>query len=317
MDFKSCSVDLLSIDQDDGTYSISTRDDVEDLVPSINKIGLIAPVILQETSGRFRIICGFRRIKACGQLGWSKIDSRVLSAGTTHPECTQLAIADNSMQRRLDLLETSRALNLLADCFNDDDQLVRAAKILKLPDNITAIDKIREIRRLPREIQENVLQENISLTVALSLGKMESSAGMALAGLFARINASLNKQREILTLITEISLREDISVPDLIRTSVIQDIVTNSDMDRNRKTAKLRSCLKQRRYPAICNAEKEFEKNLRLLKLGSGISLIPPPHFEGQYYTLRLLFKNLPELAEHKKTLDRIMDDSAFEKILQ
>ena len=82
-----------------------------------------------------------RRIKACRQLGWAKIDSRMLSASITHFECTQLAIADNSTQRPLNLIEISRALNLLAGCFNDDEQLVRAAKALNLPDTEQAFEK--------------------------------------------------------------------------------------------------------------------------------------------------------------------------------
>lgn len=317
MDFKACNVHLRSIDLDDDSYRISTGDDVDDLVLSISTAGLIAPPLLMESSEKFKIICGFRRIKACMELGWSKIDCRLMDAAVTSFECTQLAIADNSMQRKLNLLETSRALNLLANCFNNDEQLLQAAKTLNLPDNITALNKIKEICLLPREIQENVLQENISLVVALSLGKMESNAGIALAGLFTNLKASLNKQREIVTLITEISLREAISVQDLINTPVVREIVNHPDMDRNLKTAKIRFYLKQRRYPALCNAEKKFKKNLKLLKLKSGINLIPPPNFEGQYYTLKLSFKNLSELAGRRKALDQIMDNPALKKILQ
>ncbi len=71
----------------------------------------------------------------------------------------------------------------------------------------------------------------------------------------------MNKQRKILTLITEISSREEISVQDLINAPVVQDMVADPELGRNQKTAKLRFYLKQRRYPAICKAEKEFEKN--------------------------------------------------------
>ncbi len=317
MAFKACSVNLASIDEEDRTYRISTWDNTDDLVLSIDKTGLIAPPVLQETSGKLRIICGFRRITASRQLGLSEIDSRLLSAHNTHFECAQLAIADNSMQRPLNLIEISRALNLLAGCFNDDAQLVKAARALNLPDNIGAIHKIKKISRLPRKIQDNLLSENISLPVALTLEKMETNDGLAINDLFIKLRASLNKQREIVTLITEISSREEISVQDLINVPVVQDVVADPELDRNQKTAKLRFYLKQRRYPAICKAEKEFEKEIKCLKLGSGISLLPPPHFESQYYTLKLSFKNLSEIIRHKETLNRIVDDPALEKLLR
>ncbi len=63
MAFKACSVNLTSIDEKDRTYRISTWDNTDDLVLSIKKTGLIAPPVLQETSGKLKIICGFRRIQ--------------------------------------------------------------------------------------------------------------------------------------------------------------------------------------------------------------------------------------------------------------
>ncbi len=90
---------------------------------------------------------------------------------------------------------------------------------------------------------------------------------------------------------------------DLINVPVVQDVVADPELDRNQKTAKLRFYLKQRRYPAICKAEKEFEKEIKCLKLGSGISLLPPPHFEGHIIPLNCRLKIFLKLEGTRKHL--------------
>jgi hypothetical protein len=127
---------------------------------------------------------------------------------------------------------------------------------------------------------------------------------------------SLNKQKEILTLVKEISLREDIPIPKVIKTDRVQKILTNEDIDRNQKIRKIRIYLKQRRFPVITAAENKFENQLKKLKLGSGTKLIPPDNFEGTTYILKLFFKNLNELKDRQSSIDALIKNPSLRKIL-
>ncbi len=82
---------------------------------------------------------------------------------------------------------------------------------------------------------------------------------------FETLKLSLNKQKEILTIVKEISLREDIPILKVIKTDRVQKILSNEDLDRNQKIRKIRIYLKQRRFPVITAAEKEFENQLKNL----------------------------------------------------
>jgi hypothetical protein len=152
--------------------------------------------------------------------------------------------------------------------------------------------------------------------MALELGRLQLEAGECLAKLFQTLTLSLNKQREILSLVKEISLREDISILKVLENDILQKILTNKNLDRNQKIREIRIYLKQRRFPVITAAEKEFEKHVKKLKLGSGTILIPPDNFEGTTYILKLFFKNLIELKDRKASFDALIKNPSLNKIL-
>ena len=150
------AISMDDIDAGDLTYRITTRSDVEDLLGSIQKIGLIQPPVLAGGSGH-AIVCGFRRIAACRKLGWTRITARVLEKTTDRFKIAQLSIADNALQRSLNLVETSRALNLLDDFGPDNQQRREAAEALGLPVNRSVVPAIKKVCRLPLPIQEGIL----------------------------------------------------------------------------------------------------------------------------------------------------------------
>ena len=94
-------------------------------------------------------------------------------------------------------------------------------------------------------------------------------------------------------------------------------IITHRDLDRGQKSRKLRSYLRQRRYPRIDAAEKTFEIHRKNLKLGSDIKLIPPKDFEATSYGLNLTFTNLEHLKTLQNRLNTIIQQPDFKKILE
>ena len=96
----------------------------------------------------------------------------------------------------------------------------------------------------------------------------------------------------------------------------MKKILHDTELNRNQKTQQLRITLKQRRFPALTQAEKTFEKQLKALKLNNDTRLIPPKYFEGLTYSLVLNFKNMSELNAHQKILNHLVDHPAMEKIL-
>ncbi len=311
------TISLADIDSDDRTFQITTRSDNEELLGSIQQVGLIQPPVLIANSAGHTIVCGFRRIAACRQSGWSRITAGFLGKTVDRFKAAQLSIADNAFQRSLNLVETSRGLKLLDDFGPDDQQIKDAAEVLGLPTSRSVAADIKTICRLPLPVQEGILMNTIDLSMALELGGLDPTDAEGMVWLFEQLKVGLNRQRELLLLLKEIAKREDTAIPQLFAEKSLQEILRNAEMDRAVKRQKIRSYLRQRRFPAITKAESDYRKRVKQLKLGSRIGLIPPKDFEGNTYSLTLHFHNRQELSDLKKRLDKIMQHPALGKILE
>lgn len=317
MRFKIKTVPLSCIDSEDNTYRITTKTKLDDLINSINKVGLInSPLLIEKKGSAFISVCGFCRIEACRYLGWAALEAKILDSDTSRLQCAKIAIADNGLQRQLNLIEKSKALSMLSSFYKDSISLSKAASALGLPENPSLIEKIKNICRLPLSIQDCILSNTISLSMAVELSMLEQDAGILLTNIFYEFKLSLNKQKEIITLIKEITFRENISMMEVLRKYDFSDILNREDIDRTQKTQKIRAYLKQRRFPEITRAKREFENNVKELKLGKGIKLIPPADFEGQTYMLNLRFNTIKELQERAVKLNNIVKNPILEKIL-
>ncbi len=309
-------VPLKLINQEDKTFQITAESSFEAVADSIARIGLLhSPVLLRADSG-YQIISGFRRIMAYRALERNEIEARILEPDTDKKDCINIAIADNSMQRPLNPIEASRALVLLSSVYPENSDLCRAASFLRLPVNPSLVLKTLRLSFLGPEIQEGVISDIISMTMALELGKLDNASAIEMIRLFGNLKLGLNKQREILTIVKEIAFRERISVEDVLSSPEYQQILSNENWDRSKKTVQLRHCLKRRRYPSITKAELEFEKNLKTLKLGSRIKLVPPRDFEGTTFSFELNFSNINELKCHLSFLTELSSSPFLKNII-
>jgi len=315
MHFKEKKIALAFINSADKTFCITTRTEIDSLATSIQEIGLITLPILKEKDAKFIIVSGFRRIAACKLLGFAHIKVRLLSSELLNSEtgdltAIKIAVAENALQRPLNLIEQARAVHLLGEHFEDDATLARGVSGLGLPENPSIIKKLKDLYGFSSPLQEYVLNNTLSLTIALKLGAMDKPSGIAFADLFDELKTSLNKQREIINLTREIGLLEDSSILEVLRESGLNKIIKDKDIDRAKKTAKIRFYLKQKRFPVITDYEKKFKKLIKGLRLGNGIKFVPPKNFEGNTYKITIDFKNHAELEERQSILNRIINEN-------
>jgi hypothetical protein len=228
----------------------------------------------------------------------------------------RLAIAENALQRSLNLIETSRCLQKLSLYITNNRQLAESASSLELPRNPAIIDKIKSLGLLPQPIQRSILADTISLAMAKELESLEADCAIAFTRLFDQLKIGLNKQKEIVTLVKEIARREGLSMQEVMKDNHFIKIMAHPDLDRGQKSRKLRSYLRQRRYPRLAAAEKKFEIHRKNLNLGNDIKLIPPKEFEATTYGLNLTFTNLEHLKSLQARLAKIIQQPDFKNII-
>lgn len=323
MAYETKRVAIAHIDCGHDAYRISTDRNLDLLKRSLATVGLInVPLLIaaESPSGKstsYRIVCGFRRIAAAIALNWEHLTANILDKETAPLECACLSISDNISQRKLNLIEESRALRLLGRHLPDESQLARVSAEMGLAENRNYIAKVKPLCDYPQSLQKAILNGTIALAMASQLGEMDVDQGAALVWFFENLQLNLNQQRTFLTLLKEISTLEDTDIQTVLKCAPIQTISNDDSLDRPGRRRQIETHLKKRRFPAISKAEAEFETRRKRLKLGQGVDLIPPPSFEGTSYSLRLSFQNLTQFQACQKVVAGLGDDPEFKAILE
>jgi hypothetical protein len=240
----------------------------------------------------------------------------VLAGDVSRARCVRIAVADNALQRTLNIVEVSNALALLETCFESADEVIFEAVLAGLPVDRKRMEQIKPLRGLPFSIREGILAESIAVPVARRMADMPRDEALAFADIFLAANCSLNKQREIILLVEEIAARDGESVVDILSKDFVGDIVRDPSADKNAKARELRSRLRKVRYPNISAAEMAFASGVGTLGLPPQMRLSPPKDFEGGVYSFVLDFKNLEELKACRDKLEEVLNGPQIGKIL-
>lgn len=307
MDFKITPVSLDRINTGDHTYRITTKTEKDELALSISAIGLLQPPVLMKNRHGYTVVCGFRRIQACTSLNIAKIPARILDAHYPKIACAQMAISDNSSQRLLNIVEQSRAYALVSRFADRSTAWRGIVESAGLASNQTAIDRILPVAGMPDALQDAILEGSIALPVALSINRLKTDDARILCNFFKQVGAGLNIQRELLALVSDISLRDDIPIAMLLEQSDLTDIMCNADFSNPQKVQYLRMNLKAKRYPELSKAEASFKQELKALDLNPRVQINPPQFFEGTSYRLCLRIDSRRQLKFLQSELDKLV----------
>ncbi len=308
-------VPLADIDLGDERFRITTQRESGDLQASIRRFGLRTPPLVTPVGAGFIIVNGFRRVSACREMGWKSTPARVLPTASAY-ECALTAVAENSLERPLNLIETSRALNLLEQTAPEGRIPDADASALGLPTHPSVAVRLKLLCRMPVDVQDGVLDGTISFAMACELSRLEEDLGIAFASLFRRLKPSLNKQREIVSLVSEIAGRENVDPRQVLEECGLTQVIGSPGTDRNQQIHGIRRQLRLRRFPSLAAAEHNFFVLRQRLKLGAALQLAPPRDFEGTGFTLALSFQTIEEVVHLRAKLDELIDHPDFKTLL-
>jgi len=306
MDFDVRPVSLDQIETTDQTFKISTTTDKTELALSISAIGLLQPPVLIENGPRFTIVCGFRRIDACDKLRFPNLPARILDPDCSSIECVQIAIADNTFQRPLNVVEQSRAFALIQQFADPSASWIRIAETVGLPASPAAMDRIMPVAQMPPALRESILSGRLALPVALQINRLPTADTMALGNFFDTITTGLNVQRELLDLIVDISRRDGVSVAGLVQQDDVVGILTDEATAAPQKIQLLRQLLKMKRFPTLSQAEANYRQMLKSVRLDTRVQIQPPRFFEGKSYRVTMTVESRRQLKTLQLELDKL-----------
>lgn len=314
------TIPLEQIDVLDGTFSVNFMADLRRLRSSIEEIGLIQPVLLRARGDGYQIVCGFRRISIMQALGHGEIESRVLKEKEMDDyNLFSISLHDNITTRELNTVEKSIALDKLVHHFKIDSSIVvnTFLPLFSLEPNEKILNTYVSLAQMEDQVKEYVLKEEVSRSNIRRFLTMTSEDRMAVLSMIIPLRLGENHLREILTLLEEISRRDQLTLRDIMGRQEIQAVLSRPELTPSQKTERVKKVLMGLRYPRMRRLEEGFEKTRKQLSLPSKVSLGHPPYFEGKGMRIEFEFETLEEYRSMLSSLSRLADQEKFQEMIQ
>lgn len=155
---------------------IFSSEKLKELAISIRKNGLLQPIIVREkisSNGKFQIIAGERRWRACKSLGFNKIDAIIKNLDDR--ESLELALIENIQRSDLTLLEEAEGYQKLIDEFNYTQEELSE----KIGKSRSHIANMLRLLGLPFALKEMLNDGLISMGHARALLSLEDPISIA------------------------------------------------------------------------------------------------------------------------------------------
>src|SRR3989339_120087 len=314
-------VSIEDINLNDHRFVFSYPLSYQRLYNSIKEIGLISPVLLRGEGSPYQVIDGLQRILACQKARVPSIEALI------YPEDSldelggfHLAIHLNIHNRSLNPIEKAIILYKLLNQFQIDPEKIiqHYMPLLELPPARKVFKNFLLLNSMEEELKLAIAKGEFAVELDWEISKFSPSERQVLFRLGRDLKLGINKMREIIRYLEEISLRDGTPLVSLLTAEEVQRVLAQERMTIPQKGEKLRQIVKEKRYPQLSKLEKTFSEGLKKLRLPPDLKLTPPPFFEGDKLTLKAQF-NSPEAlkdlaltlleAAEKETLQRLLED--------
>lgn len=315
---KYARVRLDAIDVADQSYCLAPHGDAAFLISSIREAGVINPPILQKKKNGFRIVVGFKRLRILQTLKVAEVDAFVVEAAESDLDVLLLAVRDRTSAGRLDAIELSLFIHKLQNNFgmSREDVIKHYLPLAGYGRNPRVFDLYANLHRLPAEWQEAVRSDQTPVDLANDLLEHPADERCEFFNLFQSLRLGKNRQREFVLLISDLARIAKTSIVKLFDSAPVRDILNDEKQTPSQKADRLKKWLWRERYPRFARASEAFAALLKDQKLPAGLSIQPPPWFEGERFSASFFFATEVEFRDHVTALQRLLDDGVVKKII-
>ncbi len=138
---------------------------LHELKMSILENGLIQPITVRRTGeNQYELISGERRLRACKDIGYKEIPSYIIQVETKEAMLA-LSLIENIQREELNPIEVAVAYRrLMTECNMSQDEIAK-----QVGKNRSTVTNTIRLLKLPREIQQSIIENKISAGHARAL----------------------------------------------------------------------------------------------------------------------------------------------------
>ncbi|MGA1824924.1 MAG: ParB/RepB/Spo0J family partition protein [bacterium] len=299
------TININTINFEDTTFSCRFFDKPNDmLTESIKKWGLLTSPLLRQTDDhRYQIILGFQRLKVIKRLNYKEITCFVIKKRNdpSVKALWEIIISELLSTGNMNLFDQSVLFNKILQYFPKQWVTDNILPLFGLSPSAHILDRICPLIDLEQELALAVLEDQISQQMAIRLLNLSSPERLCLGRLFVTYKYSKSKQFEILEHVLDLKAIHSKEIDKLIykvEETFSEQMHQMTAFNLPQKAELIRNKIRSWRYPTLTDLEEHYDKAIKSLKLGQGISLKPPSFFEGNTFQISITFQTIETLLD-------------------
>ncbi len=298
-------LDIEKVSEEPGPYIMSYGFDLEALRESIRRVGLInPPVVARNQEGSFDIISGYRRILALKSLGEREVFCEDATAVLSSPlERFLAAFYENLATRKFNDMEKAIILNKLQEKVTREEILVSFMPLLSLPSHEGTLKFYLKLLDLEENTQMAMAMEKISINAVKVLVEVEKEDRKALFQWIEQLQLNFNQQIKFIDYSKDISIRDAITMANLLSQQDLLGIVGNPRLNNPQKAKAVLEVLRVRRFPRWSQAQRAVESAVCAISMPPETSIHYDPSLEDPNYHLEIRFKEGKDLT---RTIEKL-----------
>jgi hypothetical protein len=266
------------------------------LYTSVQKIGIIQPVILLNTSP-FIVVTGFKRLAIVQQLGLKEIP--YIPVDISEREALLFAIHDN-IQRGLNLVEKAHALERMLHIGFTSAEVYDTMKIIGLQPHEKILKTLIALASAEDSLKHFMVTHNLSMKIVDYLMRFDVNERSSIIGLLSSFHITESTIREILEILNLLKIKQDGLPFERLNPASGQELMKQ---------------LKEMAYPILTALHEELQGIRQASALPPNIDIKVDPFFEKEYIDIGIRAKNKDDVYQAIEKLRRLVDDGIIGSI--
>jgi ParB/RepB/Spo0J family partition protein len=314
---KLVSVLLSEIDLHDRLtdFSLNPNGCPEKLLDSVKEVGIRHPISICSTNKPYKIISGHKRVQATIKAGLTSIPAFFVP---TMDDALVTNLKENFALRHYSDIEKGCILNkLILEGFEEDTIIDLYMPLLELERSKKIFQDLILVKNIGSELQKLLHRSNVPVKVFQIFFAWDNENQEAAEKFFAATRPGVNKWRDLLELIEEISRRDEISPKDIFFASATIVTLKDKSLTPPQKYDRVHQALQQKRYPVLSDLKKQLLRALDEMKLDDKTRLKYDDAFESDEMKLELKFRDERELSQQVEKIFHALQSGAVNKVVK
>jgi hypothetical protein len=314
--FKPVSIESINVDDQLTSFSLSIPKD--SLKQSIQEVGIIHPITLAPLGNFFQIVCGHNRLKIASRLKINPIPARILDPAPNKEFMLMLNLSENQFHHNYSDIEKGFILSKFIMVKVPEIRIIeKYMPMLGLEKSKKLLDDYLSINKLTSDLKILLHEMTIPLRIFSVFFDWSDESTKAAERFFSVLRPGINKWRDLLEWVEEISIRDETTPSNLFELPELKAILNQNDLSPNVRYDQIRQFFHSKRYPILSKLRVRLARSLDALKLDDKTRVHVQDSFESDEIQIKINFRTREEYVRQLEKLVRASDSEALDELIR